>query len=269
MLLLPGGRFTMGTFDKTAPPNERPPHAVTIAPFWIDKTEVTVAAYRACVASHAARAPRRRAARAPTSSTTVSSPRLVRRVARRRRVLPVRGEADCPTNRSGSSRARSAPVPLSVGRLVLDLQLREHALARRDGEDLLEGAPRSRRRAPARREPLRRARHERQRRGVDGRLLRRDVRGGRTALRREPHAARRRLALVAEPVEDDEPRLGSSVEAGPNVGFRCAKMRLTNHRRVDGGPRHSDSSDDDIRRVRQPARLEAHHVGASSSRTRT
>jgi serine/threonine-protein kinase len=49
MLLLPGGRFTMGSADKSTPPNEHPPHAITIAPFWIDRTEVTVASYRACV----------------------------------------------------------------------------------------------------------------------------------------------------------------------------------------------------------------------------
>jgi formylglycine-generating enzyme required for sulfatase activity len=53
MLLLPGGRFTMGTADKTAPPNERPPHVATVASFWIDRTEVTVGAYRACVAERA------------------------------------------------------------------------------------------------------------------------------------------------------------------------------------------------------------------------
>ena len=49
MLLVPGGRFVMGTADPKAPPNERPPHVVSVAPFWIDRTEVTVGAYRACV----------------------------------------------------------------------------------------------------------------------------------------------------------------------------------------------------------------------------
>jgi formylglycine-generating enzyme required for sulfatase activity len=49
MFHLPGGRFTMGSADPGAPPNERPPHAESVAPFWIDKTEVTVRAYRACV----------------------------------------------------------------------------------------------------------------------------------------------------------------------------------------------------------------------------
>jgi len=53
MLLLPGGHFTMGSADKTTPPNEHPPHVVTIAPFWIDRTEVTVGAYRACVDARA------------------------------------------------------------------------------------------------------------------------------------------------------------------------------------------------------------------------
>ena len=49
MLRIPGGRFTMGTSEKTAPPNERPARAVAVPPFWIDRNEVTVAAYRACV----------------------------------------------------------------------------------------------------------------------------------------------------------------------------------------------------------------------------
>jgi formylglycine-generating enzyme required for sulfatase activity len=49
MVRVPGGRFTMGTDDKKAPPNERPSRIVVVSPFWIDRTEVTVGAYRACV----------------------------------------------------------------------------------------------------------------------------------------------------------------------------------------------------------------------------
>jgi formylglycine-generating enzyme required for sulfatase activity len=49
MLRIPGGRFTMGTSDKNAPANERPARSVAVPAFWIDRTEVTVAAYRACV----------------------------------------------------------------------------------------------------------------------------------------------------------------------------------------------------------------------------
>jgi formylglycine-generating enzyme required for sulfatase activity len=49
MLRIPGGRFTMGTSDKNAPPNERPARSVAVPAFWIDRTEVSVAAYRACV----------------------------------------------------------------------------------------------------------------------------------------------------------------------------------------------------------------------------
>jgi formylglycine-generating enzyme required for sulfatase activity len=49
MVRVPGGRFTMGSDDKKAPPNERPSRVVTVTPFWIDKTEVTVGAYKACV----------------------------------------------------------------------------------------------------------------------------------------------------------------------------------------------------------------------------
>ncbi len=57
MLLLPGGHFTMGSADKSTPPNEHPPHAVTVGPFWIDRTEVSVGAYRACVATNACARP--------------------------------------------------------------------------------------------------------------------------------------------------------------------------------------------------------------------
>lgn len=49
MARIPGGRFTMGTSDKNAPENERPARTVNVNPFWIDKTEVSVAAYKACV----------------------------------------------------------------------------------------------------------------------------------------------------------------------------------------------------------------------------
>jgi formylglycine-generating enzyme len=59
MIRLPGGRFTMGSAEKGAAPNERPPHAVNVAPFWIDKTEVTVASYRACVEARSCAAPTR------------------------------------------------------------------------------------------------------------------------------------------------------------------------------------------------------------------
>ncbi|AKU99934.1 Sulfatase modifying factor 1 precursor (C-alpha-formyglycine- generating enzyme 1) [Labilithrix luteola] len=49
MVHVPGGRFTMGSSEKAAPPNERPARQVTTGPFWIDRTEVTVGAYRSCV----------------------------------------------------------------------------------------------------------------------------------------------------------------------------------------------------------------------------
>jgi formylglycine-generating enzyme required for sulfatase activity len=62
MLRLPGGRFTMGSTNLRAPANERPAHALTIAPFWIDRTEVNVAAYRACVDAGACAKPSRASA---------------------------------------------------------------------------------------------------------------------------------------------------------------------------------------------------------------
>ncbi len=51
MVRVPGGRFTMGSSDRNAHPNEKPARAVSTPPFWIDRTEVTASAYRACVES--------------------------------------------------------------------------------------------------------------------------------------------------------------------------------------------------------------------------
>ena len=48
MVLIPGGKFFMGSDDKSDFPFERPAHQVTLAPFCIDKFEVTVARYKAC-----------------------------------------------------------------------------------------------------------------------------------------------------------------------------------------------------------------------------
>jgi formylglycine-generating enzyme required for sulfatase activity len=49
MVLIPGGVFTMGSNDPMARPDERPPHRVKVDPFWMDKTEVTNAQFRAFV----------------------------------------------------------------------------------------------------------------------------------------------------------------------------------------------------------------------------
>jgi formylglycine-generating enzyme required for sulfatase activity len=46
-IAIPAGTFNMG--DPSNCLNERPVHTVTLSPYCIDKTEVTVAAYRACV----------------------------------------------------------------------------------------------------------------------------------------------------------------------------------------------------------------------------
>lgn len=56
MLLVPGGKFTMGS-DTIGEGDERPAHEVTIAPFWLDRTEVTQAAYDECVAAKACTPP--------------------------------------------------------------------------------------------------------------------------------------------------------------------------------------------------------------------
>ena len=51
MIRIPGGSFAMGSEDRDANENERPAHVVKVATFRLDKTEVTVADYAACVAA--------------------------------------------------------------------------------------------------------------------------------------------------------------------------------------------------------------------------
>jgi len=59
MVRIPGATFAMGSSDPKAPQNERPRHLETVASFWLDRTEVTVDAYRACVEAHACQRPER------------------------------------------------------------------------------------------------------------------------------------------------------------------------------------------------------------------
>jgi sulfatase modifying factor 1 len=62
MVRVPGGRFKMGSSSPRAPANERPAHALAVASFWIDRTEVTVGAYRTCVDAGACPRPARASA---------------------------------------------------------------------------------------------------------------------------------------------------------------------------------------------------------------
>jgi formylglycine-generating enzyme required for sulfatase activity len=62
MIRVAGGSFTMGSADPRSPANERPRHLETVAPFWMDRTEVTVGAYRACVEANACERPARSSA---------------------------------------------------------------------------------------------------------------------------------------------------------------------------------------------------------------
>jgi len=52
MLLVPAGTFTMGA-DRTGEEDEHPAHPVTLPAFYLDRTEVTNAAYAECVAAKA------------------------------------------------------------------------------------------------------------------------------------------------------------------------------------------------------------------------
>lgn len=62
MLKLPGGRFVMGSANLRAPINERPARTVVVAPFWIDRTEVTVGSYRKCLDAEVCARPARASA---------------------------------------------------------------------------------------------------------------------------------------------------------------------------------------------------------------
>jgi formylglycine-generating enzyme required for sulfatase activity len=54
MIFVPAGPFTMGT-DRGGQEDEHPAHEVTLAAFWLDKTEVTNEAYERCVAAKVCR----------------------------------------------------------------------------------------------------------------------------------------------------------------------------------------------------------------------
>jgi formylglycine-generating enzyme required for sulfatase activity len=56
MLLVPGGVFKMGA-DQGGEGDEHPAHDVTVASFWLDRTEVTQAAYDECVVAKVCTAP--------------------------------------------------------------------------------------------------------------------------------------------------------------------------------------------------------------------
>ncbi len=56
MKRVPGGTFTMGA-DSGGQADERPAHPVTLAPFWLDITEITHEAYGECVKAGSCRAP--------------------------------------------------------------------------------------------------------------------------------------------------------------------------------------------------------------------
>ncbi len=62
MAWVPGGTFTMGA-DEGGEEDEHPAHAVTLAGFWLDFTEVSVSAYAECVAAGRCRPYREDAAR--------------------------------------------------------------------------------------------------------------------------------------------------------------------------------------------------------------
>lgn len=47
MVWVPGGEFTMGTDSKLGWPDEKPAHRVRVNRFWMDKSEVTNAQFRA------------------------------------------------------------------------------------------------------------------------------------------------------------------------------------------------------------------------------
>lgn len=57
MITLPGGAFTMGSPPGLGEADEAPAHTVTLSPFAIDRTEVTVGHYWQCVAAGACAAP--------------------------------------------------------------------------------------------------------------------------------------------------------------------------------------------------------------------
>jgi formylglycine-generating enzyme required for sulfatase activity len=59
MVRIPAGRFAMGSPDGAGDDDEHPQHLVTVSAFCLDRTEVTVRAYEACVAAKRCTPPHR------------------------------------------------------------------------------------------------------------------------------------------------------------------------------------------------------------------
>jgi len=57
MMFVPAGQFLMGTNDQRRNLTEQPQHPVSVAEYWIDRTEVTNRQYRICVDAGACEAP--------------------------------------------------------------------------------------------------------------------------------------------------------------------------------------------------------------------
>ena len=137
MLLVPGGSFTMGA-DSGGQEDEHPAHTVTLAPFFLDRTEVTNAHWDECVAAQGV--PPEVASRfAQASGLQRTRPARERHlVGRRARLLRVARQAAAARGRVREGGARHRRPPLRLGQ--------RPAHAREDR--LLVGAHRGRRHAP-------------------------------------------------------------------------------------------------------------------------
>ena len=72
LVCVPAGSFTMGSEEAGAYDDHKPVRVVTLAAYWIDRSEVTNAQYAACVRAGACSAPQETKSSAGRVITTVS-----------------------------------------------------------------------------------------------------------------------------------------------------------------------------------------------------
>ena len=288
---VPGGTYRIGS--DTSSEEEAPAHDVTLGPFAIDETEVTVAAYRFCVMRGACTLPNEglhctyvaRMDEHPVNWCDLRSGRDLLRVGE---------EAPPERGRVGGCGARGPRAALSLGRRS------PHASPRQPlRQELRRGLSRERRTShdvpgerrvgrdlagaellAGGRQPLRPLGHDRQRLGVDSEPLLR-VRGEVLSLRHAGHS--RRIVLELRPQQRDDDR---ALRARPLARRRDHRLPVRARHRggSQGARRMSDENESsnakakeapmrgfsamDVQRVKEIARGGARKAAQLAARPR-
>lgn len=217
-VFVPAGVYTQGTESPKAPPYERPRRHVQVASFWIDRTEVSVGDYRACVNAGACPRPRKSSLRCTYDRTDPQLPVTCVRWADAVQYCRYK-QKRLPTEAEWEAAARGPHGDVGGGGCYAQVTLVSESTAR----SCLGDAPGRVGTRAGGRSPM----------GVDD--LRgnveewvedyfQEVRGSGPPRAGSSHVLRGGGWLSPPSQARSYSRSwGSVIEAGPNVGFRCAK----------------------------------------------